>query len=90
MVLIPALEIKYGGSSPSAVPIPHKIASICTCGNKLLRGTLESCDENNGGPNSPQDLSSHEGPLFNCIVSYGALFRSTRPHCIAFIVNKAI
>lgn len=89
--VLPALEIKYGGSSPRAVPRPQRIASSCTCGNMLLSGTRDpSDDKNKGGPNSLQSLSSHEGPLFSCIVSYGALFKSTRPHCIALIVNNAM
>jgi len=83
--------MKYGGSSPRAVPIPHKIASNWTCGNMLVRGTRDpAADIIKGGPNSEQDLSSHEGTLFNCIVSYGADFRSTRPHSVAFRVNKAM
>lgn len=59
----------------------------------LLRVTLtreSGVVENKGGPNSEQSFSSHEGPLFNCIVSYGEVFRSTRPHCTHFIVNRAI
>lgn len=89
--LLPALEMKYGGSSPSAVPIPHKMASSWTWGNMLPSGTLEPCSNgNSGGPYSEQFLFSHEGPLFSWIVSYKALFRSTRPHCTAFIVKKAM
>lgn len=91
VVMRPALERKYGGSSPRAVPMPHKIASTCTCGNMLLSGTLEPSDDvNTGGPNSEQSLSSHDGTLFSWIVSYGALLMSILPHCIAFIVNSAI
>lgn len=83
--------MKYGGSSPRAVPRPHKIASNWTWGNMLLRGMCTPFDGGNkGGPKSVQSFPSHEGPLFNCIVSYGAVLMSVRPHCIAFIVNKAI
>lgn len=57
----------------------------------LLSGTCESyTDWNNGGPNSEQFLSSQEALLLNCVVSYGALFKSTRPHCTAPIVNSAM
>lgn len=48
---LPALDMKYGGSSPSAVPMPHKMASNWTWGNMLPRETREPClDENTGGP----------------------------------------
>lgn len=88
----PALEMKYGGSSPIAVPKPQRIDSIWTCGKMLESGTeWEPCgDENNGGPNSEQSFLIHDGLLLNCIVSYGALLISTLPHCIAFIVKKAM
>jgi len=59
----------------------------------LLIGTLTSepgADVNNGGPNAEQSLSSQEGLLFSCIVSYGAVFRSIRPHWTALIVKSAI
>lgn len=83
--------MKYGGSSPSAVPIPHRTASNSTWGKMLVSGTREPCnDENSGGPNAVQFLSSHEGPLCGWIVSYKDLFISTRPHCTALIVNSAI
>lgn len=58
----------------------------------LLSGTLTrepGIDENNGGPYSEQSFSSHEGSLFNSIVSYGEAFRSTLPHCTDFIENIA-
>jgi len=83
--------MKYGGSSPSAVPIPHKTASSWIWGKMLVSGILEpSNDEYIGGPNAVQFLSSHEGPLYSWIVSYTELFISTRPHCTALIVNRAI
>lgn len=90
---IPALEIKYGGSSPSAVPRPHRTASSWTWGNILLRGILTNesgRDVNNGGPNSEQSFSSQEGADLSWMVSYGAVLRSTRPQCKALIVKKAM
>ena len=89
--ILPALDMKYGGSSPSAVPTPHKIASSWIWANILVSGIREPCsDEYIGGPKAVQFLSSHEGPLCSWIVSYRELLISTRPHFTALIVNRAI
>ena len=89
--ILPALDMKYGGSSPSAVPMPHKTASSWIWAKMLVSGIREPCsDEYIGGPKEVQFLSSHEGPLCSWIVSYTELFISTRPHFTALIVNRAI
>jgi len=42
-----------------------------------------------GGPIREQSFVCHDDPSPNCGVSYGAHFKSTRPHCVALIVNIA-
>jgi len=43
-----------------------------------------------GGPMREQSFVCHDDASPNWGVSYGAHFKSTRPHCVALIVNKAI
>lgn len=43
-----------------------------------------------GGPMREQSFVCHDDPSPNWGVSYGAHFKSTRPHCVARIVNMAM